>query len=330
MATATDVQSFIVRWQGKQGAERANYQLFLSEFCDALDLPRPEPAGDETARNAYVFERAVKFQHADGTSSIGRMDLYRRGSCVVEAKQYLEQQNQDDFRLAVTPAPRKSGTVRGSAQWDDAMLKARGQAERYARALPADEDPPPFLLVVDVGHSFELYADFTQKGKAYLPFPDPTSHRFKLADLLRDDLRNRLRAVWLDPASLDPARHSAAVTREIAAHLAELAKSFEAAGHEPKLVADFLARCLFCMFAEDVGLLPKDSFSRLLNELSGDGNGFVPMMEALFKEMNAGTAYSLVLRQKLLRFNGGLFEDGTVLRVDGTQLGLLRAAAKQS
>ena len=47
------------------------------------------------------------------------------------------------------------------------------------------------------------------------------------------------------------------MTREISAHLAELAKSLEEAGHRPRVVADFLTRCLFCMFAEDVGLLPE-------------------------------------------------------------------------
>jgi hypothetical protein len=56
--------------------------------------------------------------------------------------------------------------VRGTEAWDDAMVKARGQAERYVRALPASEPNPPFLLVVDVGHSFEVFADFTQAGKA--------------------------------------------------------------------------------------------------------------------------------------------------------------------
>ena len=63
--------------------------------------------------------------------------------------------------------------VRGTEAWDDAMVKARGQAERYVRALPPSEPNPPFLLVVDLGHSFEVFADFTQAGKAYLPFPEP-------------------------------------------------------------------------------------------------------------------------------------------------------------
>ncbi len=324
---AQDIQTFIARWKGKQGAERANYVLFLTEFCDALDLPQPDPASTDTKDNAYVFERAVKFLDAGKPHSNGRIDLYKKGCFVLEAKQYRETADQSEFALSDEPAARKAGAVRGTAQWDDAMLKARGQAERYARALPRDEEPPPFLIVCDVGHVFELYADFSQKGKAYLAFPDPTSHRIKLEDLAQEEIRERLRAVWTNPASLDPAKRSAEVTREVAAHLAELAKSFEKSGHEPRVVADFLARCLFCMFAEDVGLLPADSFTRLLDDVKGDPGGFVPLMESLFREMNTG-AYSTVLRKKLLRFNGGLFEDCTVLKVNGTQLGLLRRAAK--
>ena len=141
------------------------------------------------------------------------------------------------------------------------MIKARGQAERYVRALPATTNPP-FIIVVDVGHTFELFADFSQAGKAYLPFPDPRTFRIRLADLADEKIRDRLRLIWTDPAALDPARHSADVTREVSAHLAELAKSLEQAGHEPDVVAQFLTRCLFCMFAEDVGLLPEGQLHR--------------------------------------------------------------------
>lgn len=328
MSNGITIEGLIADWRNKEGQERANYGLFLSQLCSALDLPQPEPAGPDTERNAYVFERAVPLHKPDGTRTTGRIDLYKRNCFVLEAKQYLEQRQQPDLALDDQPATRRTGPVRGTPGWDDAMVKARGQAERYARSLPADEEPPPFLIVVDVGHTFEIYADFTQKGKAYLPFPDPTSHRFNLSDLAREDIQQRLRAVWTDPQSLNPSKQAAAVTREVATHLAELAKSFEAQKHEPKVVADFLARCLFCMFAEDVGLLPTDSFTRLLDELKGNPEGFVPLLEALFKEMNAGTKFSTVLRQKLLKFNGGLFQDATVLKVNGAQLGLLRRAAK--
>jgi hypothetical protein len=110
------------------------------------------------------------------------------------------------------------------------MIKARGQAERYVRALPPSEPNPPFLLVVDVGHNFEVFADFTQAGKAYLPFPDPRTFRIRLEHLADEKVRERLKLNWPHPSALDPALQPADVTREISAHLAELAKSLGEAG----------------------------------------------------------------------------------------------------
>lgn len=61
----------------------------------------------------------------------------------------------------------------------------RTQAEKYARALPASEGRPPFVLVVDVGNVIELYAEFSRSGATYTPFPAPRSHRIKLAELAK-------------------------------------------------------------------------------------------------------------------------------------------------
>jgi hypothetical protein len=209
---------------------------------------------------------------------------------------------------------------------------ASGQAERYVRALPASEPNPPFIIVVDVGHTFEIFADFTQAGKAYLPFPDPRTFRIRLEQLRDEKIRERLRLIWTNPAALDPALQSADVTREISGHLAELAKSLEKSKHEPEVVAQFLTRCLFCMFAEDVGLLPDRSFTELLESMPADGAGFQEVMQQLFREMNTGTGkgISVVLRKKLLHFNGGLFADDTVLPLNGLQFGLLKKAAQQN
>ncbi|MEX1203762.1 MAG: type IIL restriction-modification enzyme MmeI [Dongiaceae bacterium] len=255
--SAETIAAFVARWQKSGAAERANYQLFLSELCDVLGVPRPQPAGPDDALNEYVFERAVTFRHGDGSDSPGRIDLYKRGCFVLEAKQGADQTQPAERPLAArAPArPRKGAAVRGTKGWDDAMVRARGQAEAYAKALPVAEGWPPFLVVVDVGHCIELYADFSRSGKHYTQFPDAGSFRIPLGNLGRDDVRTRLRLVWIDPLALDPARRAARVTREIAERLARLAKSLEAAGHAPKTVATFLMRCLFTMFAEDVGLL---------------------------------------------------------------------------
>ncbi len=89
------------------------------------------------------------------------------------------------------------------------MLRAHGQGVGYARALPKEEGRPPFVITLDVGVALELYSEFTQSGGAYVPFPDPRSHRITLADLHREEIRERLRKVWLEPLALNPTRLSA-------------------------------------------------------------------------------------------------------------------------
>ncbi|HEY1049335.1 MAG TPA: DNA methyltransferase [Prosthecobacter sp.] len=324
----SSLADFIAYWQKAEANERANSQSFLIGLAHLLGVPAPAHSHAE----GYSFEFPVK---VPGGTSMNFIDLYRRGHFVLESKQFAAQKlAQTALEIAAVDAGavegrKKSGPVRGTGSWDDAMIRARGQAERYVRSLPADEPNPPFILVCDVGHSIEVYADFTQAGKAYLPFPDPRTFRIQLKDLEREDIRERLRLIWTNPAVLDPAKVSAEVTREIAGYLAELAKSLEKEGHDPEVVAQFLTRCLFCMFAEDVGLLPDRAFTELLNSIPASGEGFAELLGTLFREMNTGTSYSVTLRKKLLKFNGGLFADHNVLPVNSLQLGLLKQAASK-
>ncbi len=327
--SAEVVASFVARWSASEAAERANYQLFLTELCELIGVAKPEPTKANVAENAYVFERDVTFQNLDGTTSIGRIDLYKRGCFVLEAKQGSEQAApKDEFQLSDKPKKTKKGTaVRGTKSWDDAMVKARGQAEQYARALPTDEGWPPFLIVVDVGHSIELFADFTRSGKTYLPFPDPGSFRISMDKLADAEQRQKLKHVWTEPLSLDPSRRSAKVTRELADKLARLAKSLEGSQLAAGRVAQFLMRCLFTMFAEDVELIPLGSFTELLHSLKGEVHNFPDMVRALWEAMDQGT-FSPILRKKLRRFNGGLFEDCEALPLTEEQLALLIEASK--
>lgn len=327
-----DLDTFISSWTKSGGAERANYQLFLTQLCDQLNVAHPEPSQTNVEENAYVFERDVTFQHSDGSNSIGRIDLYKRGCFLLEAKQgsdaqRAEEEAQEALAAPGTVKPKKKGAaVRGTKAWDDAMVRARGQADRYARALPTSEGWPPFLIVVDVGHCIELYSEFTRSGRTYVPFPDPQSYRINLGDLKNEVVRERLKAVWVDPLSLDPSRRSAKVTRELAQRLAALAKLLESAKHDPALVARFLMRCLFTMFAEDVELLPRGSFKELLTSLKDEPDHFKPMVEALWQTMNAG-GFSPILRKQILRFNGGLFADSEALPLTKPMLELLTEAA---
>jgi hypothetical protein len=308
--TNESIERFISRWQAAGGSERANYQLFVGELTELLGLQRPDPARDDTRDNAYVFERRVRFRHGDGAESHGFIDCYRRGAFVLEAKRIK---------------------ANGGKGFDDALQRARGQAEAYARALPAEEGRPPFLVVVDVGNVIELYAEFSRSGATYTPFPDPRSHRIRLTDFRDEAIRERLRALWLEPLSLDPTRATARVTREVAERLAEVAKALESAGHDAETVAGFLSRCLFTMFAEDVELLPrrdgKGAFTVLLESLKDDPAQFVPLVGELWRAMDTGE-FSVAIRAALPRFNGKLFKTPLVLPLTRDQIGLLIKASQ--
>jgi very-short-patch-repair endonuclease len=301
MTMGTD--AFISKWQGIAASELSTSQSFLIDLCALLGVDAPHA----TAAQDYMFERPITFSHGDGSTSAGRIDLYRRGAFVLESK-----------KLKATPHGRG---------FDDALLRARSQAEAYARALPASEGRPPFLIVVDVGNRIELYAEFSRSGATYTPFPDPSSHRIALADLARPEIRERLRRVFVEPLSLDPSRESARVTRQIAARLAELAKSLEQARHAPEAVAQFLMRCLFTMFAEDVRLLPADSFRNLLLAHAERPDTAMRMLGQLWRDMDIG-GFSAVLANDVLRFNGKLFKSPDTLPLDQAQLGLLAEAAR--
>lgn len=324
------IEDFIARWQGREGGqERANYALFLAEFCDVLEVARPEPASATTESNDYVFERVVREPREDGTYSSRRIDLYKRDCFVLEAKQSRQDKGkkrvpgQTDLFAAGEPEVR--GRRGAGRSWDVLMMHARQQAEDYARRLPTAHGWPPFVLVCDVGHCIEVYADFSGQGKNYAQFPDRQGFRIFLEDLRDPAIRDRLAGIWNDPHSLDPARRSARVTREIAARLAAVAKTLEKE-HAPEDVAMFLMRCLFTMFAQNVQLLPEGSFSDLLTRCEAEPAKLQPLLGQLWEAMDRG-GFAYPLETTVRQFNGEFFKSRAVLALPQEQIGELRRAA---
>lgn len=335
--TPGTISEFIARWKATSASERANCQPFLTALCNFVGVLEPEGATDTPEKDAYVFERPVTFTHPDGSTSAGFIDLYKRGCFVLEAKQGSDQKSAEDTPLwsgkgvkagELKPKTKKGTAVRGTKGWDDAMIRARAQAESYAKALPVEEGWPPFLIITDVGHSIELFADFSLTGKNYTHFPGTASFRIMIDDLESEEVRQRLRFVWTDPLGLDPTRKSDKVTREIGDMLAALAKSLEGAGHLPQRVATFLMRCLFTMFAEDVELITKDGFQHMMERYRGRADKFHLMAKSLWDDMNKGTEYSAALEADITRFNGGLFENVDAIPLNEEQLELLIRAAE--
>ena len=317
------LEVFIQRWLDSGGAERANKDLFLGELCDVLGVERPRPKTGDPERDSYVFEADAKMARAGADVTIGRgsIDLYRAGRFILEAKQGSEQ------------GAHKLGTARrGTPSWNIAMNDAYGQALGYARCF---DQPVPFLVVTDLGHCFDLYAAFDGSWD-YRPFPNAQANRIGFRDLdrpvrgLAKDMTGAevLRRVWDEPLTLDPSKHAAKVTRDVAAYIANLAKKLEADGHGQELVATFLMRCLFTMFAEDVGLLPENTFTSQIRDFWLPSPASFPGgVESLWRTMNEG-GHVFGVVGKILQFNGGLFREPRALPLDKIALTHLLHAAE--
>ena len=320
LRAVTAIDSFISRWAASGAAERANYQMFLAELCDLLGVPRPDPTSPDSEKNLYVFDRAITRIAPDGSSVTNYIDFYKSSHFVLETKQGVGEID--------LPSATKSGHGRrGSAAFDKALERAYHQGRDYITHLPTGHSRPPFLIICDVGHSIDLYAEFTCTGGRYERFPDPKNHRILLTDLHRPEVLERLRLVFTDPHTLDPSKVAAEVTRDIATRLAKLAKSLEADGHAPQSIAGFLQRCLFTMFAEDIGLLPEGGFQQLLDRVKSTPQGFPVLISSLWREMATGTDYSTLLFQKIAHFSGGLFEDTSALPLSASQIAMLADAS---
>ena len=271
-----DIRQFVDRWGDREGgAERANFGLYMIEMLQALGLPTPDPAGATTLHNDYVFERAVRPTFHAGQPK--RIDLYKRGGFLMEAKQSRMPGQSKALPFDDLPATRPTG-----AGWDTLIRNARAQAFAYVAMLPADHVAPPFVIICDLARSFEVWADFSGTGRGYAPFPDRLGHRFSHADLIKPEIQARLRAIWTDPHSLDPARIAAVVTREIADELTVISRRLEHQGVSAQDAAHFLMRCIFTIFAADVDLIPKSKLIEMLEDCVRSPARFAPMMEDMW------------------------------------------------
>ncbi|XZO04473.1 MAG: class I SAM-dependent DNA methyltransferase [Microcoleus sp.] len=304
-ADRTRVETFITRWAGSSGNERANYQLFFAEMCDALGVDRPLDKG-RIPNDPYCFDKDLKIFHPSGQVTSGFVDFYKAEHFLIEAKQ--------------GGTTSKKGTAkRGTNTYLREMEKAFVQAVAYTRSLSSK---PPFLLTCDIGDHFELWMGFSGDYGGY-----GARREIGLAELQKADVFDLFVDIFSNPQQRNPEKIAARVTREVAADLAELAKRMEA-NVDPQQVAQFLMRCIFTMFAEDVGLLKEHLFTQALEtRWIINPKTFKPEVEALWVAMNEGTSFGF--HGQLLRFNGGLFAESQAFALTKTQLEVLLQAAKR-
>jgi hypothetical protein len=174
---------------------------------------------------------------------------------------------------------------------------------------------PPLLVVSDL-ERIEVHTNFTGLS--------PKTYTVTLDDLEAPDPSEPLRilrAVFSEPEALRPTFDRAELTEAAARHFAELAGALHSRGHEPQAVAHFLDKLLFCLFAEDTGLLPKGLLSRLADATRAKPDDFGAALGQLFATMASGGGMFGV--ERIDWFNGGLFDSAEVLRLTAPEIGLL-------
>ncbi len=198
----------------------------------------------------------------------------------------------------------------------------RDLAAAYRQLLDYREalENPPLLVVSDMDR-IEVHTNFTNTR--------PAVHALTLDTLAREPAEGLrvLRAVMTDPESLRPARSPEEVTAEAAARFAEIARSMGERGEAPERVAHFLNRVLFCLFAEDVGLLPRRLLTGLIESRRGDPAEFGLGLKELFWRMSDAAAGRFYGNERVEWFNGGLFDGPETLDVTRDELDALHAVA---
>ena len=191
------------------------------------------------------------------------------------------------------------------------LRAALKQLTDYALEL---ENPP--LLVVSDRERIEIHTAFTG-------YPDePRSIRIE--DIGQPENLQTLRWVFTEPEKLRPVKSLAAITGEAAGKFGALAETLRERGLESHQVAHFLIQCLFCMFAEDEGLLPRGIFNGLLTKAAADQARVANRLTALFSAMRDGGDYG---DETIAWFNGGLFETVAVPELTHEDVAALQRAA---
>jgi len=300
---------FKKKWSRYTGKESSAYQEHFNDLCHLLKEPTPaqaDPSGSDffcfqkrVVKDAELFEMHETPDASEPTER-GFADVWKKGCFAFEYK--------------------------GKKKNLDEAFK---QLLRYRESLAN----PPLLVVCD----FERYIIRTNFHGTV-----QETHEFTNATIDSPENIRLLRALFADPDFLKPQRTTAQVTEKLAKTIAEVAKSLQKreaeeladaktrkemnfAQRKNLRIARFLNRIVFCFFAEDTALLPKNLFSDLLKTGIDDLKHFAKSLENLFAVMAKGGHFG---KDKIRHFNGHLFEESTVFELTEDELRELATAGE--
>ncbi len=205
---------------------------------------------------------------------------------------------------------------RGFFAWEYKKKKRDlGEAFKQLLLYRIPLENPPLLVVCDIDR-YEIHTNFTGTAEKV--------YRFTNEQIVESETLRVLRALFDNPEALRSALTIQQVTEDAARRFASLADGLRARGIEPQRAAHFLTQLLFCLFAEDVGLLPPDTFGEVVRFGVRRPESFLRNVTTLFMAMRDGGEANL---HEIERFNGGLFAAIDPLALTPPELATLAQAA---
>ena len=229
---------FVSKWSKLQQKETALYASHFDDLCRLVGHATPSEYGARHDPTGATFSFQTSTVKAGGQK--GYADVYFRDHFIMEYK-----------------GPHAD------------LDKAYRQLQLYREAL----NNPPLLITSDT-RVIHIYSNFTNRPvvKTTVTLDDIVAGNGGAGPGV-----DVLRRVFLDPDSFMPERTRENITRATADTFLAVAEALKehqrltGESYTPEQRAHFLIRLLFCLFAEDLGLLPDGLFTQIVK---GQGTAY--------------------------------------------------------
>ena len=193
---------------------------------------------------------------------------------------------------------------------DSDLDEALGQLLRYSVYL---KTPP--LLIVSSFQTIRIRTNF--QGM------ETVLHEIPVEAVGEPENLQKLKCAFFAPADLRPNRSVEDVTRETANLFRDIVSDMEQRDEDPEKLARFLNQIVFCLYAEDAGLLPNGLFTEVVRQQYRNPELFNKAVGALFQEMATGGLFGPT---EIRHFNGDLFNDSDTVELSAVALQRLAEA----
>ena len=197
---------------------------------------------------------------------------------------------------------------------DDDLAAALNQLLRYQVHL---KTPP--LLIVSSFRTIRIQTNF--------PGMETVRHEIPVAELNQPAQLRKLQWAFFSPAEFRPNRTVDAVTKETAELFQAIVVDMEQHTADSERLARYLNQIVFCLYAEDAGLLPGSPFSQVVHQHYRNPPVFDSAIGSLFQQMAGGGMFGAT---QIAHFNGDLFSNATTVELSDTALQRLEEATNRN